>query len=184
MHPDLAPSRRRSWLRRTRLLVEGLVLGGAQILLLSMTAPLFTEHPPVPLPLLLVGVLSVCSYLIVTLSESFLTAARAGTLRSRITTAWRVAGISILPIVLPAVAIAVLAVTSSVPEGMNASDFHFSISRGVLVFILFTSLWVWVWSTLGGWIGGIVGQRGTPGVNQSSLPAAHQPLSGPEVEGG
>lgn len=180
MHPDSTPSRRYTWLRRTRLLGEGLVLGGVQILLLVTTVPVFTEHPPVPLPLVLVGALSVCSYLIVTVSEGFLAAARTGEIGAGVDAAWLVAGGSVLPIAFPSGVLVVLKYAGILPAQNGMAGLQIII---LLSSILLDGLWALLVSTLGGWMGGVVGHLSAPRGNQSRLHPAHQPPPGRAPEG-
>lgn len=174
MHPDSTLARRHTWGRRMRLLVEGLVLGGVQLLLLAVALPVFTEPPPVRLPPVLVVVLSACSYLVVSLSEGFLAASRTGTIRSGISTAGRVALISVLPIAIPLVGLVVLQTYAMIPPP-NSQGLDRVIT---LVFVLLDGCWAWVVSTLGGWVGGMVGHLSAPRGNQSSLHTGHQPPPG------
>jgi hypothetical protein len=142
--------------------VEGLALGGVQILLL-LAAGAFTAGSPQSLPLPLMGILSACSYLVVALLEGFFASARTGKIRAGINAAWLVSGVSVLPVVLTAMVFAILAITAPPPQPCSVCT-DVNDERG-LVFIAFLLLslaamvWAWILSTIGGWIGGMVGKR-------------------------
>ena len=171
MSPDSAAprGRRRRWLRRVRILVEGLALGGNQILLVYASGWLTTGWIS-PSSLTLVALLSACAYLVASLIEGFLASSRTGKIRSGIPAAWLVAAIGVLPVFLLAMALLVIVGMTPPPppcntciDGNNGRGFA---ALALSLFILVAVVWAWMLSTLGGWIGGMVGKR------DASQPAA------------
>lgn len=160
----LAPSRGSRWVWWARVLIVGMVCGGVQIFLLLATG---VEMRPwlagLPLhwPWVVVGALSACAYLGLGLLEGFLAATRKGTSAAGRAAGQVVGGISALIVAIPIVVLVVIML--SAPHSTTGEfDLRPSIAFVLCVLILLEALWAWGVSTLGGWLGGVVGQQTVP----------------------
>lgn len=163
-HGDATHSRERRWVRWALVLIVGVVCGGVQIFLLLATGVELTPWLaglPLHWPLVLVGVLSACSYLLLALLEGFLAAARKGTIAAGRAAGQVVGGISALTVAIPIVMLVVimLATPLSTAGEVDPNDLRPELAFVLCGLILLEGLWAWGVSTCGGWIGGAVGQR-------------------------
>lgn len=158
---------RTHWRRRVRwarVFIVGMVCGGVQIFLLLATGvelKPWLAGLPLQWPLLVVGALSACSYLVFAFLEGYLAASRKGMIAAGSAAGRVVGGISALTVAIPIVVVVVmmLATPISTAGEVDPHDFRPQIVFVLFVFILLESLWAWGVSTLGGWIGGVVGQQ-------------------------
>ena len=152
------------WGRLARVLLVGMLCGGVQIWLLVATgvelAPWFAGLP-LQWPWVLVGVLSAGSYLLLALLEGFLAASRMGTIAAGRAAGQAVGGISALTVAIPIVVLVIimLATPISTAGGVDPHDLRPSLAFVLCMLILLEGLWAWGVSTVGGWIGGVMGQR-------------------------
>jgi hypothetical protein len=116
---------------------------------------------PLAWPWVVVGVLSACSYLLLALLEGFLAASRTGTITAGRAAGQVVGGIGALTVAIPIVVLVVnmLSTPLSTAGEVDPRDFRLDFAYELCVLILLEGLWAWGVSTLGGWIGGVVGQR-------------------------
>jgi len=95
------------------------------------------------------------------LSAGFLASSRTGNIRSGVKAAWLVVGISALTITIPMGTVAGITLFAPHAQCENCG------LRGLVAIVFaglgpFIGLWAWMVSTLGGWIGGMVGKRDAP----------------------
>lgn len=172
-------TRGRRWVRWARVLIVGMVGGGIQIFLLLATGlslPPQLAGLPLHWPLGLVGALSACSYLVLALLEGFLATSRSGTIAAGRAAGRLVGGISALAVAIAIVVLAVIILYTPLPPlapgQIDRADLRSELAVLLCLFAMVEGVWAWGVSMVGGWIGGVVGQRAASRSIQSSLPGA------------
>lgn len=175
-HPDTTLSRGPQWgIRRARVLLVGVLCGGMQTFLLLATGvelkPWFAGLP-LQWPWLVVGALSACGYLLLALLEGFLAASRTGTIADGRAAGQMVGRLSALTVAIFIVALMVIMLSTplSTAGEVDPHDLRPAIAFVLVALILLQGLWAWGVSALGGWIGGVLGQRTASRTSQSNLP--------------
>lgn len=161
--------------RWVRALLVGMLCGGVQLWLLLATGlslPPWLVGLPLHWPVVVVGVLSAGSYLLFAFLEGFLAASRTGTSAAGSAAGRLVGGISALIVAIPIIVLVVvmLATPISTAGEVDPHDLRPTVAFYIFVFILLEGLWAWGVSTLGGWIGGVLGRRTASQSIQGNLP--------------